>query len=174
MAKFNFDMQMQAIVVGNLSDEFIRHSTNVLGNYELEFSVCPDVYQAVSRLAKTSGNVLIVGRIEQLSRENGRFFHISGKKKAWCCCLTETNSARQYLRSLSMIGTDAFVINDPAEIEDVLARLLQARDTSVAASSDLPRRAVAGTAGKPRAMNRDIRLTNEELGALLGNEGTKL
>lgn len=156
-------MQMQAIVVGNLSDEFIRHTTNVLGNYELEFSVCPDVYQAVSRLAKTSGNVLIVGRIEQLSRENGRFFRIASKKKAWCCCLTETNSARQYLRSLSMIGTDAFVINEPAEIEDVLARLLQSRDTSVAASSD-----------KPRAMNRDIRLTNEELGALLGNEGTKL
>lgn len=163
MAKFNFDMQMQAIVVGNLSDEFIRHSTNVLGNYEVEFSVCPDVYQAVSRLAKRNGNVLIVGRIEQLSRENGRFFRIVGKKKAWCCCLTETNSARQYLRSLSMIGTDAFVINEPAEIEGVLARLLQARDSGVAASS-----------GKPRAMNRDIRLTNEELGALLGNEGTKL
>ena len=167
-------MQMQAIVVGNLSDEFVRHTTNVLGNYELEFSVCPDVYQAVSRLAKTSGNVLIVGRIEQLSRENGCFFRIAGKKKAWCCCLTETNSARQYLRSLSIIGTDAFVINEPAEIEDVLARLLQTRDTGVAASSDLPRRAVAGTAGKPRAMNRDIRLTNEELGALLGNEGTRL
>ena len=163
MARFNFSMQMQAVVVGNSSDEFIRHTTNVLGNYELEFSVCPDVYQAVSRLAKTNGNVLIVGRVEQLSRENGRFFRIAGKKKARCCCLTETNSARQYLRSLSMIGTDAFVINEPAEIEDVLARLLQARDPSVAALSD-----------KPRAMNRDIRLTNEELGALLGNEGTRL
>jgi len=163
MANFNFSMQMQAIVVGNSNDEFVRHTTNVLGNYELEFSVCPDVYQAVSRLAKTNGNVLIVGRVEQLSRENGRFFRIAGKKKARCCCLTETNSARQYLRSLSMIGTDAFVINEPAEIEDVLARLLQTRDPSVATSSD-----------KPRAMNRDIWLTSEELGALLGNEGTKL
>ena len=114
-------------------------------------------------MAKTNGNVLIVGRIEQLSRENGRFFHISGKKKAWCCCLTETNSARQYLRSLSMIGTDAFVINEPAEIEDVLARLLQAGGMGAAVSRD-----------KPMVMNRDIRLTSEELGALLGNEGTKL
>jgi hypothetical protein len=82
MAKFSFNMQIQAIVVGNPSDEFVRHSTNVLKNYELEFSVCPDVYQAVSQLAKTNGNVLIVGRIEQLSRENGRFFRIAGKKKS--------------------------------------------------------------------------------------------
>jgi hypothetical protein len=163
MAKFNFNMQMQAIVVGNSNDEFVRHTTSVLGNYELEFSICPDVYQAVSRLAKTSGNVLIVGRIEQLSRENGRFFRIAGKKKAWCCCLTETNSARQYLRSLSMIGTNTFVINEPAEIEDVLARLLQAGDPAVTVSRD-----------KPLVMNSDIRLTSEELGALLGNEGTKL
>jgi hypothetical protein len=163
MAKFNFSMQMQAIVVGNSSDEFVRHTTNVLKNYELEFSICPDVYQAVSRLAKTNGNVLIVGRIEQLSRENGRFFRIAGKKKAWCCCLTETNSARQYLRSLSMIGTDAFVINEPVEFEDVLTRLLHARDFGPAASSN-----------KPQAINRDIRLTSEELSALLDNEGTQL
>jgi hypothetical protein len=62
-----------------------------------------------------------------------------------------------------MIGTNAFVINEPSEIEDVLARLLHAGDQGAAVSRD-----------KPLVMNRDIRLTNEELGALLGNEGTKL
>ncbi len=156
MAKFNFSTQMQAIIIGNSSDEFVRHTIDVLGSYELEFSVCPDVYQAVCVLAKTTGKVLIVGRIDQLNREDGRFFRIAGKKKALCCCLADTSSAKQYLRSLSMIGTDAFVINEPAEIEDVVTRLLSV-------SHD-----------QPRAASHEVRLTSEELDALLGGRGEKI
>ena len=43
--------QPQAIVIGQPADGFVRHATSLLGDYEIAFTACKDVYQAVALLA---------------------------------------------------------------------------------------------------------------------------
>jgi hypothetical protein len=125
MEKFGSNTQLQAIIVGSSSDGFVRYAADLLTDYEVDFVCCGDVYSAVSELAKGNydGNVLVIGRFEQLSREGGRFFQKVSENGLACCCLAEWNFARKRKQILAAIETGAFIINEPAEIAEVVTKL---------------------------------------------------
>jgi len=112
-------------VVGSSADEFIAHTINLLGDYGLEFVLCDDVYSAVGELAKSkSRNVLVIGRLGQLCKEQGRLFHMACENGYACCCLADADLVRKRKQIFAAIETGAFIINEPAEIREVVTKLL--------------------------------------------------
>lgn len=125
MAKADSNLPLQVIVVGGSADQFVAHTINLLGDYGVEFVLCDDVYSAVGELARTeTGNVLVVGRLGQLSPEQGRLFHMACEKGYTCCCLADADLVRKRKQILTAVETGAFIINEPAEIREVVTKLL--------------------------------------------------
>ena len=125
MAKAGSNLPLQVIVVGSSADEFVRHTMDLLGDYGLEFVLRDDVYSAVGELAKSeSRNVLVIGRLGQLSREQGRLFHMARENGYTCCCLADADLVRKRKQIFAAIETGAFVINEPAKIREVVTKLL--------------------------------------------------
>ena len=161
MKKSSSNQYLSVIVVGNRTDGFVRYVMDLLSDYGIEFVRCDDVYSAVGRLAKdTRGDILVVGRLEQLSREQGRLFHITSKNGGTCCCLADTGSAQKYLQALAAIETEAFVINEPEEIKELITRLF---------AGTLARSPRKKENNKASAFNKeDFLTTKAEMDALLG------
>ncbi len=152
--------QLLAIIVGRDSDEFVRHTTKLLGNYEIESVLCENVYSATGKLAKNAHrNILVFGRLEQLGRENGRFLEKTNKDGIFCCCLAEhyLDVKRKQISQAENEG--ATVINNLSEVEKTIAGFLTDRLVS------LP---VKKGNNKTVNFNRDdFVTTKEELDALL-------
>ena len=154
------NLQLQTIIVGNITDYFINYATNLLSSYGIKFILCEDIYKVTAKLAKESyENVLVIGRVEKLGIEKERFFSKMNEKGFRCCCLVENNhSARlKYMRE-----TAATVINKPVELEEKIADLLT-------------NHRIGSSAGKNRnsnALNFDndkFLTTKAEMDALLGS-----
>lgn len=128
MKEFGFNTQLRAVIVGSTADEFVRQMKKLLGDYEVNSVLCEDIYSAVGVLAKSRNeNVLVVGRFEQLGKEQGRFFHIASENGCICCCLVKPNSAQGRNPSqaeLAALATGTFIVNEPAKVEEVLSNLL--------------------------------------------------
>ncbi|MHC4359397.1 MAG: hypothetical protein ACYSYU_11065 [Planctomycetota bacterium] len=124
MSAFVAGSHLQAIVVGDSDDEFVIYATTLLDDEGIAFSCCDDVYSTVAELAKdTNKNVLIIGRLSELNKEQGRFFHIAGEKGCHCCYLAEANSTRRQQLPV-VVETGASIINRPAELKNVVTELL--------------------------------------------------
>ncbi len=160
MKKSSSNQHLRTVVVGSCADEFIRYTTGLLDNYGVEPVICEDIYQAVGWLAKNDcENVFVVGRFEQLSREKGRFFEKVSENGFSCCCLAEGYTVENQKQILAAKGKGVFVINEPAEVEEVVTRLLAG---GLAYSP-------AGGRNKASAFNRNKFVTTKaELDALLG------
>lgn len=116
--------QLQAVIVGRATDSFVRYAMSMLGNCDVGFIHCGDVYSAVGELVKNKAkNVLVIGRLEHLSKEQGRFFRKISENGFSCCCLTGRNLVHKRKQILDAIKTGAFVINEPVEIKKVVAKL---------------------------------------------------
>ena len=125
MAKANSNLPLLVILVGGLEDEFVRQTKNILERLGVESVLCDNVYSAVGDLAKReSRNVLIIGRIGLLSKEQGRFFHIARVKGYRCCCIVDRDLVRKRKLILDAIESGAYLIDKPAEIEEVLMKFL--------------------------------------------------
>ncbi|UCG46490.1 MAG: hypothetical protein JSU94_13410 [Phycisphaerales bacterium] len=115
-----------AFIVGRPSDELVRHAIGALGRYNVEFVLCEDVYDAVSKLARQEGgNILVIGRLGELSREEGRFFRIVCGGGFSCCCLADGDVVRRQDRILGALENGVVMIREPMEIEGVVAALLR-------------------------------------------------
>lgn len=125
VAKAGSNLPLQVIVVGSSADQFVLHTTNLLGDCGLEFVLCDDVYSAVGELAKSeSRNVLVIGRLGQLCKEQGRLFHMACENGYACCCLADADLVRKRKQIFAAIETGAFVINEPEKIREVVTKLL--------------------------------------------------
>lgn len=125
MNNLGSDRYLRAIIVGRDDDEFACFTMNRLGDYGVEFLVCEDVYQAVGELAKMGGgNVLVVGRYEQLRVEKGRFFEKISENGFSCGCLLNTCSMERQREIESAVNGAVFVIKELEEIGDVITELL--------------------------------------------------
>ncbi len=123
MKNSNTIRKFKAIVVGKDGDEFVRQSHKLLNDYEIELICCGNVYSAASHLAKnTYNNTVVIGRLEQLSREKGRFLQKIREKDIICFCLVDGSSAQKQISAAKQM--QAFVINEPAEIGEVMLKLL--------------------------------------------------
>ena len=128
--------------VGDETDEFVRYVMNLSDQHNIDFIYCDDIYSTVGELAKGKRtNVLVTGRIRHLSEEQGRFFHMVREKGYRCCCLADGDAIRYREFILTAIETGAFIINEPAEIEDVFVKLLSGNEECVHGKKGRRRRA---------------------------------
>ncbi len=161
MKKSNSNRYLHAIVVGNSEDDFVRHTMGLFGGYGIEYVLCGDIYQAICRLSRNGrGEVLVVGRIERLSREKGLFLQKVREKGFFCCCLAEGHLWWKGERIMAAAEGGFFVISEPAEVEDVIMKL----------SADIATYPLGEKEGSnTRGFNREEFLTTKaELDALLG------
>ena len=160
MSKGDSNLSLQVVLIGGLADEFVRQVKNILERLGVEFVLCDNVYSAVGDLAKIEGpNVLIVGRVGQLSKEQGRFFHIARVKGYRCCCLADRDLVRWQKLILQAIESGVYLIDKPAEIEEVLMKVLA--ETKVSSSGEKENRRASGF------LKDEFRTTKAELDALL-------
>lgn len=159
MKEFRSNNLANAIVVGDSADEFVRYTVNLLGGCGIEFVHCEDVYSAVVKSAgEESKNTLVVGRFEELNREQGRFFHKANERGFVCCCLANGDFVRRQKQILAAIITGAFIVNEPSEVEGIVTDML----------SGEPACPCGKRKDKKSAFNRDKFLATEaELEALL-------
>ena len=153
MKNSNSNQDLHAIIIGNSGDEFVRHIIKLLGIYEIEHVLCGDIYRAFSWLLRNGrGKVLVVGRIEHLNREEGRFLQKVSDGRGLCCCFADKHLTRRQERILAVEEKGAFVISESKEVEGILKKLLVGKKSNVKAST----------------FNRDEFLTTKaELDALL-------
>ncbi|MHC4706299.1 MAG: hypothetical protein ACYS8I_04315 [Planctomycetota bacterium] len=125
MSKGDSNLSLLVILIGSLADEFVRRTMNLLERFGVEFVHCDNVYSAVGDLAKRqSPNTLIISRIGLLSKEQGRFFHIAREKGYRCCCLVDRDLVGRRKLILQAIESGAYLIEKPADIEEMLMKVL--------------------------------------------------
>ena len=125
MSKGDSNLPLLVVLIGGLEDEFVRQIKNILERLGVESVLCDNVYSAVADLAKRDDqNVLIIGRVGLLSKEQGRFFHIARVKGYRCCCIVDRDLVRKRKLILDAIESGAYLIDKPAEIEEVLMKFL--------------------------------------------------
>ena len=160
MSKGDSNLPLLVILVGGLADGFVRQAKNILERLGVEFVLCDNVYSAVGDLAKIeSRNVLIIGRVGLLSKEQGRFFHIARVKGYRCCCLADRDLVGRQKLILKAIESGAYLIDKPAEIEEVLMKLLAGG--KIRFSGEKENRRASGF------LKDEFRTTKAELDALL-------
>ena len=161
MNNSDFKRRLQAVVVGNSSDDFIDYAAGLLGGYNVDFVVCRDVYSAAARLAgNKGGDIVVIGRLGRLIKEQGRLLEKISEKDLACCCLAEGNSERDRRQIEQATARDAFVINKAAQLEEVMTKLLE---RGLVFSSEKKKNFNAA------GFNRDeFACTKAELDALLG------
>lgn len=191
MAELGLNLQLEVVVVGGSSDEFVQCVMNLLGGCGVEHILCEDVYSAVGKMAVgkmavgRASNGVVIGRLGQLSREDGRFFHIAHRNGLACCCLADKDLAERRGQVLSAIKAGVFVAIEPKEILEVLMKLLGGGDVGPAdeqqpgetrALLDKVMRGLlaggrAGSSENSRALDflkDEFLMTRAELDALLG------
>lgn len=160
MSKGDSNLSLLVILIGGLADEFVSQTMNLLERLGIEFVLCDNVYSAVGDLAKReSRNVLIIGRIGLLSKEQGRFFHIARVKGYRCCCLADRDLVGRQKLILQAIESGAYMIDKPAEVEEVLMKVLTG--DKVYSSGEKENRRASGF------LKNEFLTTKAELDALL-------
>jgi len=186
MAELASGLQLQAVVVGGSSDELVRGVMGLAGGYGIESVRCEDVYSAVGRMAERAGaRGVVIGRLGELAREDGRFFGIARRNGFACCCLVEKDFADRRRAVLAAMEAGASVVTEATEIDEVLMELSGggARGAEEQEGSKSPallrevmgkilRVGGAGSPGKSVAssfLKDEFRTTKAELDALLGD-----
>jgi hypothetical protein len=160
VSKGDYNLPLLVILVGGLKDEFVRLTKNLLERLGVEFVLCDNVYSAVGDLAKRENrNVLIIGRVGLLSKEQGRFFHIARVNGYRCCCIVDRDLVRKRKLILDAIESGAYLIDKPAEIEEVLMKVRA--DGKVCFSGEKENRRASGF------LKDEFLTTKAELDALL-------
>ena len=161
MKNSNSEQRFDAIVLGSVADDFVRHAMDLLAEGGVEFILCEDVYSAVATLAKNdiAENVLIIGRLEQLSKEEGCFFQKLHKGGLVCCCFAAGNLIRRQKQILSAMEAGAFVIDDPARMRELIAKF--SAGSLARSSSEIKDKSLS-------AFDDEFIITKAEMDALLG------
>ena len=88
---------------------FVRYIVDLLDDFGIDTTVCEDVYLALAAITKKiSQKVVVFGRFEQLSVEEGRFFQIITEKGFFCCCLNSDDSPEKAEDFLTKLLADNF------------------------------------------------------------------
>jgi len=139
--------EFRVILVGAESDQFIRFASALSNRLAVDLAVCRNLYEAVAELAASAARRgLVVGRLEQLSREKGRLFEKTAQTGWVCCCLAKRISGSARNQAIHAMQLGAIVVNDAGQLEEVVTRAMN--DTS----GTLPR-----TGQEPRAKENEQR-----------------
>jgi len=111
-------------VVGGRGDDFVGYVGGVLDDFEVEYSLCEDVYSAVARLAKMPEAVVVLGRFERLNREGPRFFEMAREQGHICCCYVDTEATFRRKGVFEAARAGALVLQKSSQIEQVISKML--------------------------------------------------
>ena len=151
----NFNQGVHIIIIGSSTDVFINHVEKLAYDYQIDYTLCGDIYLAAGQLSKNNlRKNLVIGRFENLKKEEGWFFQVSGEGKIFCCCLIDLNSAVNHRRLASVKDDGVFIINYEEEVEAVMAKVLA---SNIKAEST-------------RFIREQFSVTSEEIDALLAEQ----
>ena len=156
MAKDDAGLGACIVIVGAPDEALTQTAARLARAGGLEVLSCADVYAAVAALAGAAGRrLLVVGKMQDLAREDDSFFSILAAHAVRCCCLLDGGrpTGAASLRAALQAGTT--LISIAAQLDGVLHEW----------------RAPAPSSGAPRAAHTeydDLRATDAELTALLG------
>ena len=146
------------VVVGDRQSEFVRTAIGLAEERSLEAVVCDDLWMAVAETARANGRcLLVVGALEALSAEEGRFFRIAAARRIRCCCVLRASAVHERSGLLHALRAGAAVVSQE-DLRDVLGSWL------AVGGGHHSRRTSSGIA------DDELRPTREELIALLGPE----
>jgi len=122
-------VEFRVILVGAESDQFVRFATAMSSRLAVNFAVCRDLYEVAAELARRPvQRCLVVGRLEQLSRERGRLFEKAAQAGWACCCIAKKISGSTRNWAIRAMQSGAIVVNDVGQLEEVVTRMMS--DTS--------------------------------------------
>ena len=115
------------IVLRALRRQLVAEVTRLAAEYEVDVTLCDDVYAAVAELARSAGSgALVIGQLCELAKENGRLFRVGVRNGARCCVWLDAESPGGRTEVLSVVRAGASVVERMEEIrgviEDWLAR----------------------------------------------------
>ena len=153
------NLQLRVIVVGDCADEFIRDTLRVLDEYEVDVQLCRDIYDAAGACAANGlARGVVIGRLDELAREQGRFLRIVREGGLACYCLTDIGTKQKRKELTAALASGVSVISDAAEAGGVVGKLL---------ASQTPGQ--SETTGEMNFVT-DIAATRAQLDALLGGQ----
>ena len=170
LAGFGLGSQLQVIAVGGSSDEFVRAVLNLSGRYGLDTVLCEDVYSSVCKLGEALGGV-VVGRQEELGREDGRFFDIARIYGFTCCCFVDKAFAGKQQELVKAMGRGVLVVTELGEIDELLMDFAKRGGVYNSRARGDDERGVVGRPEVERTsglLRDEFRMTKAELDALLG------
>ncbi len=114
------------IIIGTESDRLITRAAGMFQRLDVDFVICRDIYEGIANLAQSPARSgLVVGRLEQLSREKGRLFDKAAQAGWECCCLAKRISGNTRTRAIQAMKSGAVVVNDPGQLEGLLIRMMR-------------------------------------------------
>jgi hypothetical protein len=149
------------MAVGDLGATTATDLVRLAGEYEIALATCDNIYMAVAELASQPERpTLIVGQLEELTRENGVFFPIAARNGARCCCRLKANEPSDCAAMTVAVQKGARLISGNGDLAVAIGDWLAAG----------PNRAVVPAADERECADEDFRTTQAELSALLGQE----
>lgn len=146
----------RVIVVDGSRDDLIAHALRLASEYEVQIVQCDDVYMAVAEMAAAGSDaVLLVGRLDEMARENGRLFALAARNGARCCCVLESGCPAGRASVLAAVRSGVSLVAGVDEIGCALKEWLTS----------------SGCRSKPsdsHLLEDEFRATEAELNALLG------
>jgi len=147
------------VVVGDPCSESVRAMVRRAKQSRVEAMTCEDVYLAVATMARASGRqMLVVGALRELAKEEGRFFEIVEANAHRCCCFVDHDPVTGPHGMLAAIRSGTRVVHTVQEVGQILDGWLSSsgRRTRYTDLGDLK--------------DDDLHATEAELIALLGRQ----
>jgi len=164
MVKDNPGLGLFLVVVGDPQGEFVQATLRLAREGEVEATVCDNVYAAVVKMAGTRGRqVLVLGAMQELAKEEGAFFRIVAAHAVRCGCLCDQSLPAARKELLAALQAGVTVLGDLQDVRRFLKEWL-------ALSARGPRDAAPGKRQTRRAEEmpcEEFRATAAELSALL-------
>lgn len=157
------DSKLHAIVVADGADGIVHAATGTLQANGIPYRTCTDVYEATGYLAGNGAQpVLVVGRLEELGRERGRFFEIIRRNGHTCCCISAGSDVREAALAEALRNT-----GQPAQPISICAEdsLTEAMDKIIRRSGRI---SLTRSASRARYTGSEFSASRAEMEALFG------
>lgn len=155
------------IVVGSDGSQYVRDICRLLEGLGISFEQCANIYTATIELFSRIGHeeLLICGKLDELSRENFRFFEICKENNVRCFCLFEKSNSTKG-RMLRALKSGVLLLGDIGQLATAI------KDT---AGQSTAQGKGAVNSRKIVSDNKEIRrdeaaLSQAEMNALLGSQ----
>ncbi len=125
----NSGAEIRATIVGSEKDSFVPDAITLLRGYKINFGLCQDIYAAAGSLAKSyAANILIIGQLKELGKQNGQFFDIAGGNNYLCCCFVGGQNTQSQISRAKKAGVT--LITKTEELEEIISTIATGKQSS--------------------------------------------